>query len=213
LPVGQNQFASLHHHPAVGGAIGPTPGIELLQKSFCGQRQIAARSVRTRAWRTLRNRRWQGTAKAIHIPPLPDRRPHCKAPPAPLPAAKSVSPAGPVAQWLEPAAHNGLVPGSSPGRPTKDFKGFEASALFAFPQPMKQPILPLEEFVERQLHSQHLANDRGDDGRRYPAVSSRSYPESPLLPTWEPHAASAKWLRYLAGCAACPKQLCHFRAG
>src|SRR6266404_3809285 len=26
--------------------------------------------------------------------------------------------AGPVAQWLEPAAHNGLVPGSSPGRPT-----------------------------------------------------------------------------------------------
>jgi hypothetical protein len=26
--------------------------------------------------------------------------------------------AGPVAQWLEPAAHNGLVPGSNPGRPT-----------------------------------------------------------------------------------------------
>ena len=26
--------------------------------------------------------------------------------------------AGPVAQWLEPAAHNGLVPGSSSGRPT-----------------------------------------------------------------------------------------------
>ncbi len=25
---------------------------------------------------------------------------------------------GPVAQWLEPAAHNGLVPGSSPGGPT-----------------------------------------------------------------------------------------------
>src|SRR6266446_3154965 len=27
--------------------------------------------------------------------------------------------AGPVAQWLEPAAHNGLVAGSSPAGPTK----------------------------------------------------------------------------------------------
>ena len=27
-------------------------------------------------------------------------------------------PDGPVAQWLEPAAHNGLVAGSSPARPT-----------------------------------------------------------------------------------------------
>ena len=27
-------------------------------------------------------------------------------------------PVGPVAQWLEPAAHNGLVAGSSPARPT-----------------------------------------------------------------------------------------------
>jgi hypothetical protein len=26
--------------------------------------------------------------------------------------------AGPVAQWLEPAAHNGLVAGSSPAGPT-----------------------------------------------------------------------------------------------
>jgi hypothetical protein len=32
--------------------------------------------------------------------------------------------AGPVAQWLEPAAHNGLVPGSSPGRPTNKIKHF-----------------------------------------------------------------------------------------
>ena len=29
--------------------------------------------------------------------------------------------AGPVAQWLEPAAHNGLVAGSSPARPTVEF--------------------------------------------------------------------------------------------
>ncbi len=32
--------------------------------------------------------------------------------------------AGPVAQWLEPAAHNGLVAGSSPAGPTNSFKGF-----------------------------------------------------------------------------------------
>jgi hypothetical protein len=37
------------------------------------------------------------------------------------------APDGPVAQWLEPAAHNGLVAGSSPARPTsflKDLDGF-----------------------------------------------------------------------------------------
>jgi hypothetical protein len=28
--------------------------------------------------------------------------------------------AGPVAQWLEPAAHNGLVAGSSPAGPTSE---------------------------------------------------------------------------------------------
>src|ERR1700720_4711352 len=39
--------------------------------------------------------------------------------PAPLPAAsKGPLAAGPVAQWLEPAAHNGLVAGSSPAGPT-----------------------------------------------------------------------------------------------
>jgi hypothetical protein len=31
------------------------------------------------------------------------------------------SSAGPVAQWLEPAAHNGLVAGSSPAGPTISF--------------------------------------------------------------------------------------------
>ena len=30
--------------------------------------------------------------------------------------------AGPVAQWLEPAAHNGLVAGSSPAGPTSEIK-------------------------------------------------------------------------------------------
>src|SRR5438067_4819480 len=38
---------------------------------------------------------------------------------APLPAAPfRPFAAGPVAQWLEPAAHNGLVAGSSPAGPT-----------------------------------------------------------------------------------------------
>ena len=40
--------------------------------------------------------------------------------------------AGPVAQWLEPAAHNGLVGGSSPSRPTGDsaeFGAFQLSAI------------------------------------------------------------------------------------
>lgn len=34
------------------------------------------------------------------------------------PSAASRPPAGPVAQWLEPTAHNGLVAGSSPAGPT-----------------------------------------------------------------------------------------------
>src|SRR3954449_2775399 len=38
--------------------------------------------------------------------------------PAPLPAIARPLAAGPVAQWLEPAAHNGLVAGSSPAGPT-----------------------------------------------------------------------------------------------
>lgn len=33
--------------------------------------------------------------------------------------AKTHRTVGPVAQWLEPAAHNGLVGGSSPSRPTR----------------------------------------------------------------------------------------------
>src|SRR5271154_3997520 len=40
----------------------------------------------------------------------------------PLPAASRQFPAGPVAQWLEPAAHNGLVAGSSPAGPTNQIK-------------------------------------------------------------------------------------------
>jgi hypothetical protein len=38
--------------------------------------------------------------------------------------------AGPVAQWLEPAAHNGLVAGSSPAGPTNEIRGLP---VLAFP--------------------------------------------------------------------------------
>ena len=38
---------------------------------------------------------------------------------------------GPVAQWLEPAAHNGLVAGSSPARPTKVSLGIASFLAFS----------------------------------------------------------------------------------
>ncbi len=40
----------------------------------------------------------------------------------PRPPRRTAPPAGPVAQWLEPTAHNGLVVGSSPTGPTSLFK-------------------------------------------------------------------------------------------
>src|SRR5271170_4115494 len=54
---------------------------------------------------------------------------------------------GPVAQWSEPAAHNGLVAGSSPARPTKFFQGFRdfrppaESNPHRFPH--RYPFLPI----------------------------------------------------------------------
>jgi hypothetical protein len=46
---------------------------------------------------------------------------------APDPLRKS---RGPVAQWLEPTAHNGLVAGSSPAGPTTfAFKGYDTDAI------------------------------------------------------------------------------------
>ena len=36
---------------------------------------------------------------------------------------------GPVAQWLEPAAHNGLVGGSNPPGPTNDFNMLQSVSL------------------------------------------------------------------------------------
>ena len=52
-------------------------------------------------------------------PALRDRLAHCKGSSANRACRFAASSAaGPVAQWLEPAAHNGLVAGSSPAGPT-----------------------------------------------------------------------------------------------
>ena len=56
-----------------------------------------------------------------HVAALPERRAPCKrGPHRCLAALARQSAAGPVAQWLEPAAHNGLVAGSSPAGPTSE---------------------------------------------------------------------------------------------
>src|SRR5439155_9157439 len=56
-----------------------------------------------------------------------DERRHCGSCGLPVNGGRTVAgrvvrppAAGPVAQWLEPAAHNGLVAGSSPAGPTRN---------------------------------------------------------------------------------------------
>ena len=61
---------------------------------------------------------------------LPDRQPHCKGWRHRCVSLRRQLAAGPVAQWLEPAAHNGLVAGSSPAGPTN-----EISSLLSFIRP------------------------------------------------------------------------------
>src|SRR5262245_35092053 len=46
---------------------------------------------------------------------------------------------GPVAQRLEPAAHNGLVAGSSPARPTNKTKGLSLTSPISFVLPNVSP--------------------------------------------------------------------------
>src|SRR6266702_487121 len=53
-------------------------------------------------------------------PALRDRRSPCKRSPHRCRPLRPAAAAGPVAQWLEPAAHNGLVAGSSPAGPTNE---------------------------------------------------------------------------------------------
>src|SRR5712692_11814211 len=58
---------------------------------------------------------------------LPDRQPHCKGWRHRCVSLRRQLAAGPVAQWLEPAAHNGLVAGSSPAGPTTHSRNFAFS--------------------------------------------------------------------------------------
>ena len=50
-----------------------------------------------------------------------DKVPIAGTPDSGLKDAAGENPSGPVAQWLEPTAHNGLVAGSSPAGPTTAF--------------------------------------------------------------------------------------------
>ncbi|MEY9463511.1 hypothetical protein ABH973_003924 [Bradyrhizobium ottawaense] len=65
----------------------------------------------------LRARRSREPEPALHPRPHPCKRTAHRCRPR-VPASRLA--AGPVAQWLEPAAHNGLVAGSSPAGPTKE---------------------------------------------------------------------------------------------
>ena len=57
---------------------------------------------------------------------------------------------GPVAQWLEPAAHNGLVAGSSPARPTSTPWAFREFLELPFPAPT---VSPTDSSFDRPLES------------------------------------------------------------
>ncbi len=79
----------------------------------------------------------QGVLAALH-----HRGPPCKRWRHRCPAISSPAAAGPVAQWLEPAAHNGLVAGSSPAGPTSDFRDFFADPCFGLPPQKRSLYLP-----------------------------------------------------------------------
>lgn len=56
-------------------------------------------------------------------------------------ASDAIAVWGPVAQWLELAAHNRLVPGSSPGGPTNDFSGLVSPFSFRPEESPRQRLL------------------------------------------------------------------------
>lgn len=73
--------------------------------------------------------KWWEFRASMQLPPCAA---HCK---GKEPAALGAS--GPVAQWLEPTAHNGLVAGSSPAGPTNNFNDFLLSTMsFYSPVPL-----------------------------------------------------------------------------
>src|ERR1700730_18770654 len=92
--------------------------------------------------------------------------------PAPLRAAsKGPLAAGPVAQWLEPAAHNGLVAGSSPAGPTNEINCLVKDYLAAAGSPHQKPHQIRAPFVRDRAYASrfsrlHPTNSQGDGGRR-----------------------------------------------
>ena len=88
--------------------------------------------------------------------------------------------AGPVAQWLEPAAHNGLVAGSSPAGPTN--AGMHA--IIFYPTAMSHIVTAKTQSITTLLaptyglSAQHANEPRG---RRGPpaAISGRRAEERP----------------------------------
>jgi hypothetical protein len=85
--------------------------------------------------------------------PLPERATHCKGLPAT--ACRYRHSRGAVAQWLEPAAHNGLVAGSSPAGPTT------LRLRLRVAQPRK-----IETMRVRRSSSQQVGATRPDDSLR-----------------------------------------------
>ena len=77
---------------------------------------------------------------------------------------------GPAARWLEPAAHNGLVAGSSPAGPTNDFSGFRYPVLFAFSSTNETTNATFFGGIGRDPMASEAPLDGRDDGdHRYPA--------------------------------------------
>ena len=105
------------------------------------------------------------------------------------------TPAGPVAQWLEPAAHNGLVAGSSPAGPTNVFNGFLQRFVgrnFSPPETPPEIISVCSRSVFALCLPPRLSSDRGGDDHRRAAMFRRSFPDSQRPPKDRPRSASAK---------------------
>src|SRR5207237_7921205 len=75
---------------------------------------------------------------AEQIAALPDRDRRCKRWRHRCLSRERQPAAGPVAQWLEPAAHNGLVAGSSPAGPTSGIRCLSILIFSAPPELLTQ---------------------------------------------------------------------------
>ncbi len=102
----------------IGGIPKPMTPAEFRQADHGRNREMAQGRRIRRGFGGLGSSHHRRSGQSPHHA-LPDRWPACKRTPHRCRAAPPAAPAaGPVAQWLEPAAHNGLVAGSSPAGPT-----------------------------------------------------------------------------------------------